>query len=197
MRILKEYPNKRILVCAPSDAAADVIALRLIKEMEPSQLYRLNWWQRIYSSVPVQLLSYCLIYNGFFDIYELDLLMKFRVIVSTCSAAGAMAIFGNDVKFDVVMIDEAAQATEAETIIPLTLCKPGGVMILAGDIYQLGPLIHFPLYRDCCSYMTLQERLLSLPFYENCLPHRQSVTTERIKQASGVSLGGFLCNNYR
>ena len=66
-QICCNYPRKRILVCAPSDAAADVIMSRLIDSdmfqppVKPSErktekdergktkpcLMRLNWWQRM------------------------------------------------------------------------------------------------------------------------------------------------------
>ena len=43
--------------------------------------------------------------------------------------------------FDAVVIDEAAQATEPATLIPLRWLKPGGVAVLVGDPRQLAPTL--------------------------------------------------------
>lgn len=43
--------------------------------------------------------------------------------------------------FDAVIIDEAAQATEIATLIPLRWLKPGGACVLVGDPKQLAPTV--------------------------------------------------------
>lgn len=43
--------------------------------------------------------------------------------------------------FDAVVIDEAAQATEPATLIPLRWLKPGGTIVLVGDPKQLAPTV--------------------------------------------------------
>ena len=67
-------------------------------------------------------------------------------------------------------------------------------MVLAGDIHQLGPSTKFPLFSDCAPNVSLQERLLKLPFYESCLP-----TSSRLLSSlrSNLVLGVFLSKNYR
>ena len=91
---------------------------------------------------------------------------EFRVVVCTCGTAGALSKLKPTValptskkfddynfstgpnsaldaarrlSFDTVLIDEASQATEAETFIPLTLCKADGdgLVVLAGDPEQV------------------------------------------------------------
>jgi len=70
-------------------------------------------------------------------------------------------------EFDVVIVDEASQGSEAEIFVPLSLCRRGGVMVLSGDPNQLGPITRSPLHRICSTegLLSLQERLLRLPIY--------------------------------
>ena len=49
---------------------------RLVSSMTPSQLLRLNWWQRSAASVPPNLLSYCCEENGIFEIPTAEILMR-------------------------------------------------------------------------------------------------------------------------
>lgn len=83
-----------------------------------------------------------------------DVLDQAEVICSTNSTAGSELL--RDRSFDVVVIDEATQATEPSCLIPITL---GGTVILAGDHRQLPPTIKN--YRAAKSGLnkTLQEKL--------------------------------------
>jgi hypothetical protein len=127
----RRRPHCRILACAPSDAAADVICLRLANPsksacdtdlhaapMSPSELLRLNWWQRTTLSVPAALHPYCSMSGNFYEIPSAYRLSTFSVVVCTCGTAGAIAALPgfhkSKVGFDVVIVDEASQATEAE-----------------------------------------------------------------------------------
>jgi DNA polymerase III delta prime subunit len=184
LRILQRFPGKRILACAPSEAAADVMALRLISSLSSKCLHRLNWWQRLLTSVPANLLPYCNQYQNLFELYPLDMLTSFQVIITTCHTVGSLFVYQKDLQFDVVIIDEASQAIEMEVLLPLSFCKAGGVMVLAGDIHQLGPSTKFPLYRDCTPFLSLQERLLHLPFYADCLPENFLFNNKVSKESS-------------
>lgn len=124
LRIIGEYPEKRILVCAPSDAAADVIAIRLCKSLGSDQLFRLNWWQRMLTSLPSMLLPYSYQAGDMFELPTTDILKKFQVVVSTCSSAGIFMSEWSRVDFDVVIVDEASQATESEVRFFLQFTTP-------------------------------------------------------------------------
>lgn len=257
IEILERFPQARILACAPSDAAADVLAIRLSRYllrrreilvksgMMPTKmnhphysmkhplvtplnahglpahgmvpgfapgivpgmghaaaalamdhkLLRLNWYNRVYDSVPVELLGYCHLPKGgkLFDIPNYDVLKQFRIIVTTCGVAGALrhnqttmydpyapqqfstAIVPLD--FDYVFVDEASQCTEAEALIPVSLVKRGsamptrrgGIVVLAGDPKQLGPVTRSDIYREM-GVKTLLERLLDNEFYADVIP---------------------------
>lgn len=153
-------PTCRILVCAPSDAAADVLAMRLPDTMK---VFRLNWWQRLQTSLPLKLVSKSEITdNSWFDIPSAAILSSYSVIVSMCTTAGILrGALGVDCKFDVVIVDEASQATEVETLIPLSLCKPNGVMVIAGDPQQLGPHSRAPLFELSGNRITSIKLVLS------------------------------------
>ena len=137
MRRLKElYPSKKILACAPSDPAADILASRLSEYFHPSQLFRLNWWQRVPSSLNSKLIPYSHVVTSddtqMFELYDASVLNNFEIIVTTAGTAGALAkcysstgynTLGANTSgmpcifpmlFDVVVMDEASQATEAE-----------------------------------------------------------------------------------
>ncbi|UZJ52104.1 hypothetical protein CBS101457_001424 [Exobasidium rhododendri] len=66
-------------------------------------------------------------------------LNRASIVVATCHGAGGRQL--NGMQFDVVVIDEACQATEASCWIPISLAKPDGKLILAGDHLQLPPTV--------------------------------------------------------
>jgi len=163
-----------LLVCAPSDAAADTLLVRLSAHLLPHDLFRLNSWTRLNSEVPGEVRPYC--YLDAHNLYSLppfERLMAAKVVVTSCrdadmlAAAGltnqaltrtvlrmlraiapAAADSGDLLHWTALLLDEAAQATEPETLIPLGVVAPLEVdyehtltpqMIMAGDEYQLGP----------------------------------------------------------
>ena len=68
---------------------------------------------------------------------EMEILSKADAIVTTCVGAGDGRL--SDFRFKCVLIDEATQATEPETLIPMVHgCK---ALILVGDHKQLGSVI--------------------------------------------------------
>lgn len=69
---------------APSNTAADTIALRLIKEIrDPKLLLRMNAISRSFEEVPEPLLPYSSIENDTFCLPKFSKLMTYRVIVGT------------------------------------------------------------------------------------------------------------------
>ena len=64
-----------------------------------------------------------------------EILKRAKLICSTLSVTGSSIITRSDIKFDTVIVDEAAQAIELSTLIPLKYsCKR---LILIGDPNQL------------------------------------------------------------
>lgn len=220
------HPNYRILACAPSDAAADVICTRLMTKFSPDKLVRLNWWQRLIASVPPNLLKYCIQFGDLFDLPTLERLGRCNVVVCTCATAGVLRRLESNVidtplngafkplsdpyhdnfqwkqplemNFDVVLVDEASQAIELEAIVPLSLCRPNGVMVVAGDPKQLGAAPRSPLFKYLNHGQSILERLLHHPLYSKIAPKVVMDKEKKTKKKIYIeNMGVYLVNNYR
>jgi regulator of nonsense transcripts 1 len=89
---------------------------------------------------------------------EKEILQNADVICCTCVGAGDPRL--NKFKFRTVLIDEATQATEPESMIPLVLgCKQ---VVLVGDHQQLGPVIMNKKAAKAGLSQSLFERLVIL-----------------------------------
>lgn len=73
------------------------------------------------------------------DAIKNRLLINAKVIFCTLSVAGRRAFNENDIEIASLIVDEAGQALEAETLIPFAR-KPNKVL-LCGDVHQLPPLV--------------------------------------------------------
>ena len=89
-----------------------------------------------------------------------------RIIITTTSQAGV--IFKHRISpnhFSHVFVDEAAQVTEPETLVPISLSDvSNGVIVLAGDHKQLGPVIQSQetMFPFCRLERSLMERLMTI-----------------------------------
>lgn len=114
-QILNKDPQARVLACAPSNGAADVIAERLL-DLGSDVLFRLNAPSRNPKHLPPSLNS--IVFkdvHGQFSVAGRAQLERFRVIVSTCGSASIPHGIGmRRGWFTHVFIDEAGQCTEPE-----------------------------------------------------------------------------------
>jgi len=64
--------------------------------------------------------------------------------------------------FAYILVDEAAQAKEAEAVVPLALLDPaaGGRLVLGGDPCQLGPVVASNVAKEHGLEVSLMERLM-------------------------------------
>ena len=169
-----------ILLCAPSDSAADILALRLRNLFEPKVMFRLNDFSRTFAEVPQELLPYCYVRDDIFNLPPLPELMACKVVIATCRTTDVLvrarvtnkdlvtlennmsdilnphltkkrqAQPSSQLHWVALLLDEAAQATEPEVLIPLsivsppTTCnsEPNPIFVMAGDQHQLGPRIY-------------------------------------------------------
>ena len=133
----------KILLCAPSNSACDLLAQRLISRGvgTPRTLFRLNAASRQPETMPESLKPYTYDVEGAFTIPPIEDLRAFRVIVVTCISASILEGVGLPRgTFTHVFIDEAGQALEPEAFLPLSLATPETRVVLAGDPKQLGPV---------------------------------------------------------
>ncbi|KAF9034497.1 P-loop containing nucleoside triphosphate hydrolase protein [Hymenopellis radicata] len=202
-QILRIQPNAHVLVCAPSNSATDTLAVRLAKVLTPAQLFRLNDEKRTFAEVPEALMHFCYVENNHFAIPQWPVLMAKRVVVTSCLDAGILArayctntclgmledgtmnILHPTIRRRIephwthLIIDEAAQGSEPELLVPMTVvlpycppptaevASPGKIpqLVLCGDPNQLGPIVTSGRARDNELEVSLLERLLNRPLY--------------------------------
>ncbi|CAE6499995.1 unnamed protein product [Rhizoctonia solani] len=179
---LLDDDNAKILACAPSNSASDLIAQRLIdmRELEPTELFRLNALWRPRTTLPPELVGYSLMSptGHTFRAPSLDQLKSYRVIITTCSTAALMYGLGIDPgTFTHIFIDEAGQGSEPEVMIPiLTMAGPNTNVVLSGDPKQLGPVIRSPVARQLGMNLSYLDRLMASPAYDEMEMRGVSVT---------------------
>ncbi|XP_042224254.1 putative helicase mov-10-B.1 isoform X2 [Homarus americanus] len=142
-QVYKLQPNSRVLASAPSNAAADLIAQRLLEHVSKNHMIRLHAISRHVKTIPDQLLDISNVKN-----YEINFptgkkLQEYRIIVCTMvTAARIVSASLPSGHLTHVFLDECGHAMEPEAMVPLAgmLAKDSQV-VLAGDPYQLGPVI--------------------------------------------------------
>ncbi|XP_030325089.1 RNA helicase Mov10l1 [Calypte anna] len=164
LQIHYTLPDSRILVCAPSNAATDLICLRLHQSnmLKPGAMVRVNATFRSTETIDDTLKPYC---EDGDDVLKA---LWFRIIITTCSSAGMFYQTGiRHGHFTHVILDEAGQASEPETLIPIGLVSESNAQIvLVGDPKQLGPVIKSNIAQNFGLNMSLLERLTSRELYQ-------------------------------
>lgn len=166
--VMRKQPAAKILVTAPSNPAADLLCERLAKlGVKNSEMLRLVAVSRDLRGAPEVVLQYSRTdpVTETFEIPKLGELQRQRVVVATCTTAAYIRSSIKTVSelwFTHVFVDEAAQAMEAEVLVPLTLRKPGGHIFLAGDFKQLGPVIRSPVAIHFGLDVPLMERIVQV-----------------------------------
>ncbi|XP_048864383.1 RNA helicase Mov10l1 isoform X4 [Brienomyrus brachyistius] len=163
LQVHHRLPGSRVLVCTPSNTAADLICLRLHNSgfLHMGSLVRVNATCRQEESTPEVLWQYC---RAGEDIRQASF---HRIVVSTCSSAGMFYQINLHVgHFTHMFIDEAGQATEPETLIPLGLLSESeGQIVLAGDPHQLGPVVKSQQADTFGLGVSLLQRLMKRSLY--------------------------------
>ncbi|KAJ3554546.1 hypothetical protein NP233_g12400 [Leucocoprinus birnbaumii] len=230
LQILSVQPTACILLCAPSNPATDTLVLRLRNSLKPSEMLRLNDQGRTFNQVPSKLLQYCYIdasAENKFSIPPFKELMKYRVVACSCIDANILADaqctnralmrLENEVITSIhphstaaeakphwthLLIDEAAQGSEPELCIPISIVATETTsitsdtgpkvplsqpqLVLCGDRFQLGPIVSSPEARKAELDTSLLQRLFERPLYSD-----EQSTTPYYRPCT------HLCKNYR
>ena len=121
----------KILACAPSNSAADLIALRLRDTIPKEQMFRVYAPSRYKNQVPDELEPYTYYRNDLddrpsFSVPLFVVMERFRVIVSTCISVAMLTGIGiTRGHFTHIFVDEAGQATEPEVFVPVKTLVDG------------------------------------------------------------------------
>ncbi|XP_058147121.2 RNA helicase Mov10l1-like [Dasypus novemcinctus] len=164
LQVHSTFPDSRILICAPSNSATDLICLRLheTKVLTPGAMVRVNATYRCEETISDTIKPYCR------DGEDLRKAAQFKIILATCSTSGLFYQLGiRTGHFTHVFVDEAGQAREPECLIPLGyISDTNGQIVLAGDPMQLGPVVKSKLAKAYGLNVSLLERLMSRPAYQ-------------------------------
>ncbi|XP_027360164.1 probable RNA helicase SDE3 [Abrus precatorius] len=177
LQLYKYHKNTRILVCAPSNSAADHVLEKVLAqqdvEFRENEIFRLNASTRPYEDVKPELIRFCFFDELIFKCPPVSALMHYRIIISTYMSASLL--YAEDVArghFSHIFLDEAGQASEAETMIPVShLCRRDTVVVLAGDPLQLGPVIYSKKADEYGLGVSYMERLFEFELYASGDPN--------------------------
>jgi helicase MOV-10 len=167
-QLLLRNSDSHILACAPSNSAADSLALKLA-DLGRDTIFRLNSTSREFKRLPETLQEFSLYNdNHVFANPTLEVMRKYKVIVSTCVSGGIPYALGiARGYFSHIFIDEAGQSMEPEIMIPIkTMADALTNVILAGDHKQLGPYIRSHLARDLGLKHSYLSRITAREIYD-------------------------------
>ncbi|XP_060071826.1 probable helicase with zinc finger domain [Ylistrum balloti] len=167
-----QQDDTRILICTHSNSAADLYIKEflhpLVKEgyleARPLRLYYRHRWIQ---TVPEVVIQYCIRAaagsSGIFRCPVLEDVEKHRIVITTLGTARYLCDLNLEPGFFThIFLDEAAQAMECDSLIPLSLCGPYTRVVLAGDHMQLSPEIYSDLGRQQGFHKSMLERLHEL-----------------------------------
>ncbi|EDQ88785.1 uncharacterized protein MONBRDRAFT_25856 [Monosiga brevicollis MX1] len=194
----------RVLVCAPSNDATDILLARVTRavsgQLTQDVIFRANAAFRQRSEADRREVAEYSCFDEEANMYKLpDNMSHVRLVFTTLTFAATVTDVRNGFgAVDYVFVDEAGYADECETLLPLI----GGVggwsesvgtrIVLAGDPYQLGPIIRSPVTVKHGLGVSMLERLMSQAPYAR-LPGALTGTSPLFNRAYVTKL----VKNYR
>ncbi|XP_058807139.1 putative helicase MOV-10 [Phymastichus coffea] len=179
-QIWQANPSDNILVCTPSNTAADVITKKLLayKDYIPERdLYRMYSVSNEGSKIDEEILGCSNFIEGQVMMLPKELIKNKKIVITTlCTCMRLLFLNFKEKHFSYVFIDEAGQATEPEALIPFNLLssiKEGRIgrlhsqVIIAGDPYQLGPGIQSKLAESILGRSMLERLMDCEPYKRN------------------------------
>ncbi|XP_017548982.1 putative helicase mov-10-B.2 [Pygocentrus nattereri] len=169
-QVEKSDADVRILVCAPSNSAADQLCEKLLQHVDSYKVYRMYACSRDPELVPLDLQNSCNLKGEMYEFPSKEELMEYTILVTTVCTAGRLVTGGLPVgHFTHIFVDEAGHAVESEAIIGIAglLRAETGQLVLAGDPKQLGPILRSPLAIKYGLGLSLLARLMTKnPLYQ-------------------------------
>lgn len=146
--------GKRVLFCAYTNAAVDNGLMRLLskKSEDPIEPVRMGNEDKIHPD----LRKYAMKLRKFADVDEVRLFAEEKTKLVACTLLGCHDALVQALDFDVVVVDEASQATEPATWAALFKTRK---FVLFGDTNQLQPLVRHPKAAANGMQVSLMERL--------------------------------------
>lgn len=171
----KHQPRAKILICTPSNTAANVVLKMLIRSrwinVRQDVLRMVSYSHIISGDLPDALKPLC----GSLPIENPPTwlriikkkpdLTRFRIVITTINYCGNFMRMGLSKHFTHLMVDEAGQALETETLIPFSLMRRSTHITLFGDEKQLGPVVLYRALKTLGFEISFFERLSRMPFY--------------------------------
>lgn len=166
-QIYMTQPTARVLACAPTNTAADLLVERLGTSVRTSEMLRIMAFSRPLQAVNSEVLRFTLRDGEGFVSPPLEEVKKYRIVVATLTTAGKLFNLGVERGwFQTICIDEGGQGLEPEAIAPVApLLSADDQLVIAGDPKQLGPIVHSPMASKHGLGMSLLERLIQRPVY--------------------------------
>ncbi|KAG8256360.1 hypothetical protein J6590_070481 [Homalodisca vitripennis] len=112
-----EIKRPKQLVCAPSNAACNLITERLINSLPKAKILRLFSYSAVLSDVSESILLHSNYdsTSGWVIFPELKKILEHDIIIATIMTAGRLVTGGAEGMFKFVYIDECGQASEPES----------------------------------------------------------------------------------
>ncbi|OQR75030.1 putative helicase MOV-10-like [Tropilaelaps mercedesae] len=179
IQVYKLIPESRILICAPSNSAVNVVTEKVflsgaVPKCDIFRFYGMSCKRQKVPDIFEEISNYDPSEDRCDDV-DKKTIMEYRIIACTLSMTGSLVTLGfTPGHFTHIFIDEAGHAMELEALIPIAglhkmynagQCDPSGSLILSGDPLQLGPIIRSPVARMYAFGRSLLERLMDTKPY--------------------------------
>lgn len=162
-QIFRHTRNSKVLICAPTNAACDNIASKLVDYFTTEEMLRYISVERTFENMPERVQ----VYTNKQKINQ-NQIRNYKIIVCTLIKIGT---FTNIFKATDVFIDEAGQALEPEALVAISgILSEKGLLVLSGDPKQLEPMCSSSFAERKGLTKSLIRRLLDIPTYELYLP---------------------------
>ncbi|XP_033113754.1 helicase with zinc finger domain 2-like [Anneissia japonica] len=196
-RILEQSDDSRVLICTMSNSAADLYITdgireesdRFIKENNACKILRVYQPNRRISTIPKRVRMHCLFeIESKLRVPNRDDIEKAKVVICTLTTAIYMIPLNVKGSFTHILIDEAGQALEPQTIMPLALANEKTCVVLAGDHLQMSPKIYSKSSKDANFHISLLERLKKMKMANSILLRRNYRTCRPILEFLSTSI---------